>query len=404
MRRFWKNCLGLLMCLGIASTHLPELQAQESLYSAPPAVAGGLPFFLGLGTAGGPQVRNERFWMSTEYLLWWTEGMDTPPLVTGGTQESFGILGEPGTVVLFGGEAVDFEAQSGGRFSAGFWFDPQHIWGVEGSYFFLDNSTAGFSATSDMDPLLARPFFDIEQHVQNVQQVSNLPPFPIKGGISVDVRTRLSGGDVNVVGNFWDNGTFRLDGLLGIRYLRLTESLSVREDLLDPDFNINFIVEDRFETRNEFWGGQIGARSTYKVGIVDVSLLGKVAIGQTWQQVGVEGSTTTSIDGGPPTIGGGGLLAQVTNIGVRDRDRFAVVPEVTVTLGLQPTERIRLTVGYTFLYITDVARPGDQIDFRVNPELLPPALPLTNEAVPAAKFLSDDFWAHGVNFGFEFRF
>ena len=36
-----------------------------------------------------------RFWVSAEYLLWWTKSDHAPPLVTVGPPESFGILGAP---------------------------------------------------------------------------------------------------------------------------------------------------------------------------------------------------------------------------------------------------------------------------------------------------------------------
>ena len=50
------------------------------------------------------------------------------------------------------------------------------------------------------------------------------------------------------------------------------------------------------------------------------------------------------------------------NLGRYTTNRFIVVPEVGIEAGLYVTSHIRLAVGYNFLYMTDVARPGRQVD------------------------------------------
>src|SRR4051794_20088600 len=80
------------------------------------------------------------------------------------------------------------------------------------------------------------------------------------------------------------------------------------------------------------------------------------------------------------------------------RDQFAT--------GVWLTDRLRATAGYTFQYVSDVVRPGDQIDRGINPVQAPaitgvPNAPLTGPARPAPLINSTDFWAHGVNFGLE---
>src|SRR5262249_23740520 len=66
------------------------------------------------------------------------------------------------------------------------------------------------------------------------------------------------------------------------------------------------------------------------------------------------------------TIGAGGLLTGPGNIGSSTTGRFSVVPEVGMNLGYYVTDWMRLSVGYNFLYWSGVARPGEQIDRRVN--------------------------------------
>ena len=96
-----------------------------------------------------------------------------------------------------------------------------------------------------------------------------------------------------------------------------------------------------------------------------------------------------------------------SNIGRYYRNAFSVVPEGGINLGWNITPRIKATVGYTFLYWSDVARPGNLIDRNVNPAYQP-----TNQFygigggpnTPTFSFHETGFWAQGVNFGLEFKF
>ena len=62
----------------------------------------------------------------------------------------------------------------------------------------------------------------------------------------------------------------------------------------------------------------------------------------------------------------GGVLTQTSNIGRYYRNPFAVVPEVTISLGVQFAPWLRGTIGYNILYWSNVARPGNQIDLVVD--------------------------------------
>src|SRR5262249_6596375 len=103
----------------------------------------------------------------------------------------------------------------------------------------------------------------------------------------------------------------------------------------------------------------------------------------------------------------GGLLALPTNIGDHSHDEFSVVPEFRINLGYQVTEHLRAFVGYTFLYWTQVVRPGEQINLNVNSTQIATSLlfgPLAGPAQPSFSFRHSDFWAQGLNLGVEFRF
>ena len=96
----------------------------------------------------------------------------------------------------------------------------------------------------------------------------------------------------------------------------------------------------------------------------------------------------------------GGLLALPTNIGQYETDSFATVPQVQVNFGYDWKPWLRGTVGYRFLYWSQVARAGEQIDTDINLSQLDPD-GLVGEPRPEFEFVLSDFWAHGLNVGLE---
>jgi hypothetical protein len=200
--------------------------------------------------------------------------------------------------------------------------------------------------------------------------------------------------------------------LAGFRYLELDEGLGVAEVLaVDPQVPLlggnRFQVLDQFDAQNRYYGGQLGARAEYRQDRFFVDFLGKLALGWTHEVVGINGSTVIASPGGQPAVGRGGLLAQPTNSGHWHRDAFAVLPEVGVTVGYQVNQYLRAFLGYSFLYLSSVARPGDQIDRSVNISQAPlnqGTSGLVGPARPVFVFKDTDFWVQGINFGMEVRF
>ena len=356
-----------------------------------------------------------RIWASAEYLLWWTKDSRLPPLVTGGAPGAGAILG-PGTGVLFGGSRLDQDPQSGGRFFLGGWLNPARTLGVEASYLFLGTVSTDFQAGANGGPgtpAIGRPFYDASRNAENSQLVA----FPglVGGRVLATVSTRLQGWEGNGVCNLYRSPTVEVDGLFGFRYLELVEGLGIGEDLTVLPGNpfiggSAFRVLDDFATSNRFYGGQLGLRGFIRRGNWSLSGTAKVALGDSHQVVGINGSTLIVPAAGSGLGGGlqpGGLLALPSNIGRYQRDQFAVVPEVTVKVGYWLTRSIRATIGYTFLYYSAVARPGDQVNRVVNPGLLPvnqPTGPVAGPAQPNFVFHGSDFWAQGLNLGLELRY
>jgi hypothetical protein len=355
-----------------------------------------------------------RIYVRGEYLMWWLKQAQLPPLVTTGPNEPNGenaILGMPGTVVLFGGSGVGGDMRSGARLTAGAWLDEDCTLGIEASGFFLGQQSTRFSANSDTFPVIGRPFFSLNAGAESAQEATT--PGRSVGSVSVNGSSRLWGAEINLRCNLFCDDCGRLDVLVGPRYLELDENLQIQENLLAlaapgvpfPGSQIN--VTDRFGTRNQFYGGQVGLNYRLTRGPWSLDLLGKLAIGDTHEVVEIAGGQLIVSPSGAVTTANGGLLALSTNSGTFTRDRFAVLPEVGATVGWQPTDWCRLSVGFNFLYLSSVVRPGDQIDRVLDETLIPNFMsPLRPTGIPrpAPTLRDSDFWAMGINFGVEFRY
>jgi hypothetical protein len=210
------------------------------------------------------------------------------------------------------------------------------------------------------------------------------------------------------LGKHLRGGTRHVDVLYGVRWARLDERLHVNEDLIADD-DTTFLIDDDFRTTNEFFGGEIGFLVDWQKQRWSVDFLSKLAIGSNRQRVAI--SAQTIQDGILfPDIG---LLGQPSNVGVYEQNEFSVIPEIGLTGGYQLTERLRLTLGYTLLYFSNVVRPGDQIDLHVNPEFLDlvdgdPSDTAADAALiqpqsPEFVFRRTDIWAHGFNAGLDYR-
>jgi hypothetical protein len=355
-----------------------------------------------------------RVYGQAEYLYWQIRSLNVPPLVTTTNDpvNEIGAIGQPGTRILYGGE-IDYGHLSGARLTLGVWLDHCHGLALEGSYFRLEDGSDFFVARSDDEgnPLLARPFFDQFDNQENVELVSD--PGVLAGAVSVDVQTRLWGAQLNlrspcIVSQPWGSWCKDVDLLGGVRYVNLEDQIAIRENLItlvdvgETPAGTNFRILDLFQTKNEFYGGQIGFDMRLRRGAWSIGVREVIALGVTQQEVGISGFTIEDQPEPPPTRRAGGLLTQVTNIGSYSRSQFSIVNELGVTLGYQATCCTRLFVGYQGLYWTNVARADQQIDRVVNRQLLGGG---TGEGTrPRFVFRERDFWAHGLTVGVEITY
>lgn len=375
-----------------------------------------------------------QFWLRGEYLLWWTRGTQSPPLITSGVPGLSplpGVLGQSGTSTDFGGSDFDSRPRQGGRFTGGFWLDPCRMVGVEGSYFFLANRTNRYDATSDAtlgSRLIARPFFDVVSGTQNAQLVafpalangSNILTATGMGLASGDIHatsySRLQGAEINALCGLCSGCDYWVQLLAGFRYLNLEEGIAISETTrvnpalpaFSPFFGGSTIsITDRFDTRNNFYGGQVGMRGEVRRGRMFLEIQSKIALGVTHQTVDIQGSTTIASPNGTTSAIPVGFLASGTNSGHYEQNKFSVVPEVGVNAGVLLTPNLRAFVGYNFLYWSSVVRPGDQIDTNLSGTQIPTDTrynPAAGPYRPAATIRDTGFWVQGISFGLELRY
>jgi hypothetical protein len=335
-----------------------------------------------------------------------------PPLVTtspaGTPPAAAGVLGQPGTSVLFGDTAVNRRARSGARAEAGAWLDARGDVGIEGGFLVLSGEGSTFAASSSGDPILARPFTDVATGLP----ASVLVAFPgMSSGtlIVTDNARTLYGGNIDLRANFLKECGWRWDALLGYRYLRYDERLQIAQAVQPTGgpFAAGTVVQstDTFGTRNVFNGIDLGFRGEYERSSLALEFLAKVAAGPISRNVGIGGSQVVTVPGLAPVVNPGGLLALTSNSGSFSSHPWTAVPELGVAVGWQVSPHVRLRTGYSVLWLLNAVRPGEQVDTLVNTGLIPPATGAgTAPARPAFTGTTQDLWVQTVNLGVEVRY
>ena len=362
-----------------------------------------------------------KFWFRPDVLLWDTKAAPLPqPIVTlGSTADALpGALGQPGTQVVVGGGNVNFGYVGGIRLETGVWLDERRIVGLEAGYFVLIQQSRELSNQSDLfgNPVIARPTIDARSGAEGAY----LDSFPgqFVGGVNVILRSEFQGANLDSVLNLVQTNCLRLDGLLGFRYLSLAESLNIYDQSTDflggnrtfggaPVGTFDVLAPfDSFRVTNSFYGGSGGARVYYARGRWYFSALGKAALGTVQQRATVTGSTTYTDQHGTQTTLPGGILATTANMGSYYQSPHAVAPEGQFNLGYQMTPSVTVRIGYSFIYLSNVARPGNQVNRVTSANLVPsdPAFGAASPNPPAFQFHTSTYWAQGLNLGCDVRF
>ncbi len=349
-------------------------------------------------------------WDDMSFLLWWPKAAPVPPLVTATRFGAPPVLGGPSTTLFVGSHSLATPAVSGGRFLLGWAIDEGETVGFELGYFFLGSRTNRLTISELTNPRMGAvglPFLNAITGREDVFLTA--APGIANGSVYTTTTTRAQGAEANFVANLYDNKGVRLNAIVGYRYLQVYEGLTVEQARYTAT---NFgPIYDQFDGHNRFNGGQVGLHADLSRGIVFCELTGKVALGETFEVVKIDGTTgihTPVLGGVTNQVFAGGVYALPSNIGRYTRNAFAVVPEGIVKLGLKLSDSGRLYVGYNFLYLSDLVRPGDQIDRTLNPAQIPSLNPggvaILGPDRPRPMITRSDFWAQGLIVGLETRY
>jgi Putative beta barrel porin-7 (BBP7) len=338
-------------------------------------------------------------WGGIEFLNWYLKSSPEPSVRLSGPGPAF--------VPRFGGLPLQTANHVGARFTIG--ADLNEDVGVEANYFFLGSRTASVS-------VLAPPgsvFRYIDAQTGRLSAITTAAPGLDTDRETIRISQSMQGYELTGLLNVSRDADTRVDLLGGFRYLDLREDLQYRTDLAGvaggPVPNLMYAISDTFNTRNQFYGGNLGARVSASRGSWFFSATGKFALGNVHERLFIQGNSV-ALNGGAffntGTFPGQGISAQPTNNGVYTRDQFAVVPELTAKIGYNVSSNIRVIAGYNLIYISEVARPGNQVSALINTSssatfgnaggrFVGPPLPL-----PTGR--GSDFFAQGLNLGMEF--
>lgn len=145
----------------------------------------------------------------------------------------------------------------------------------------------------------------------------------VPGPYLIDSPVTLTTGDANLRMELLAIDCFRLDGLLGYRYLQLHERYFV--GTISTAFDL--------ATRNHVNAAQVGLAADYRYGPYFAELVGKLAVGRTSEDIDVNAVRTIEHD-------------------------VSLISELTFRVGYQFGESFWGTIGYSAICPSNVERPG----------------------------------------------
>jgi hypothetical protein len=425
----------------------------------PPPGQGAIGSGLGGGYGGGAGAdcgfTAPKCWFGGDYMLSFVTPQPISfPLLTTSSPNQLGVLGSPTTIQLITDEDIRYSAISGMRLNGGFFGDADRRFGFDMTALYTERAEYRrnySSVTPGLDsrniPLLARPFIDASTGAQSSLVLTNTD---IGTGSAIfTTRTESWGIDPAALWNVFrstpgSGKAVSVDFLAGYKFFQVRESLSMESFVnlnrarIVPVFQpgpfgvpvqvgvriiptpvdvggvvtgapATVAIADRFQVTNRFNGGFIGLRGEARYGMWTVGTTAKFGFGHMHQMLQIQGNTSfVNRQTGQSGAAYGGLYANATNIGKFDNDEFAIVPDISVNVGLNLTRQLSAYVGYTVIYVNRVARPGDHLNPVIDPTIVPfsPTYgdPSTAPASTFQLFNQNEFWLHGVNFGFRLQF
>ena len=394
-------------------------------------------------------AKSSEVWIDADYLLWCIKKnpVSVPLLTTASLSDAIpGAIGQPGTHTLLGHTKMNMGWMNGFHVGLGSSITPD--FGVEASYFLLPRVSKTRSLSTSGEPgsqNFAVPVFD----VTGVLGLDGIPgesefilPGPIFGPgffgrFKLRVSSRLQGAEIQGLYSAIQEDRWKLDGLGGFRWFQLHESLSFKANsgsVPNYPFGAGFFnFSDQFITANNFLAAQLGINASYLTGKWRFNGMLKGALGAMLEQIKIRGASSTSggnvfflTQGTANENLPGGIFAEPSNIWTHKKTTFAGAFEAKVCSGYRITRHLEVNLGYTFLWISKLLRPGDQIDRKINSTLTaladasratvgtgPGPIPFGTPGPapsprgpkrPKALFKTTTFWAQGFDVGITWNF
>jgi hypothetical protein len=379
-----------------------------------------------------------RWYGGIEYLHWWVKNapLSVPLISTGPEANKEGFLINPNTTIIYGAPFApalggdnqqSFPGFSGSRLTLGYWLDDAQRYAVEASGFLLQSRTTTFQVRGDPNgsPGMRVPVFNTIPYAPGgacdpdnpmlclVPRTEDGVPISIPGDVTggVKITNSLQLGELDLTGviPLYRDANWQVSGLAGGTFLQLNEAFGLTLDLAGVPTSDLYAGQsgaaiDQFKTRNRFYGATLGLRGRYNYGPMFVEGTGRISFGASQEVSTVNGGYVDFGTMFASTSGPYGIFAMPANEGRFSQTHFAVVPEVQLKVGYNITNWIAVTVGYDFLFDSNVIRPGDQINRNIPKgqtfQQDGTAASLTS---PMRLFRTTSFYAQGISIGLVFR-
>ncbi len=349
------------------------------------------------GGAFGSAVRNEsNGWATGEFLLWFPQARETQPLITRADAGFAPLPGNPGYQVLYGGD-INSSLAPGFRIDTGHYFGKGKLVGIGARAYMLADSEETFAAASNGDPSLGRYFYDFNIAPQILNRFDNALAIGLQNNFAGDVRaeSELEYMGAEIYGRLVlsRDCTNQVDMLGGYSTMGLNDRLYIASNTIGIGVQPNnrTFVEDLFKTDNTFQGGHLGVDAKMYSGRFFMNVMSKVHLGNMNQQVNRIGRRAT-FDANNNLLNQANLgVLNTQNLGVFEQDTFAFAPEINLKLGVEVLPYTSLTIGYSFIYWSEIALADNQIDRAVDP---------LGQINPGPfEIQSEGFYLQGIDFG-----
>lgn len=404
----------------------------EPTYENAP-VAGGVPFVEGTiceepscqqccASLCGCRPCQSPLWLQSELLLWGVKGQYVPDLLTrspaGTPATDIGVLGLPTTDTIFGRDRISDDLRIGGRVRGGIWLNECRKYGLEADFFYLGDDDDNIRATSDAGDLFARPFYNTNPAVMAQDAELLVAPNIASSVFQIDSSSQIYSVAPNFRWNLYccestncccEQNSTRLDFLVGYRYFRFREAITLSESFEPagafyvPGTTIEF--HDAYEVENNFNGAELGLNYMTQRCRWVLDMTAKLGLGNVRSTCSIDGHSRVVVPGIFDQTMTGGFLTAGSRLGTFESDSFAVLPQAEVRLGYCVMSSLRFHVGYNFMFLDNVVRPGSLISTQVDSDdFLVDATPAADDLGPDKDAIEQGVWLQGVNFGFTYNF